>query len=76
MTNCQVASQNMNFSRKKPIVEILALLQNIASLLCRYAIKTIKMLPEKPDAILLDDIFLQISRLGAIHPVFQTSADP
>ena len=50
----------------------------------RYATETIKMLPhivpmpfrEKPDAILLADIFQQIARLGAIHPVFQPSADP
>jgi len=43
---------------------------------CRYAIETIKMLPQKPDAILLANIFEQIARLGAIHPVFQPSADP
>ena len=43
---------------------------------CRYAIETIKMLPQKPDAILLADIFQHIARLGAIHPVFQPSADP
>ena len=41
---------------------------------CRYAIETIKMLPQKPDAILLADIFQQIARLGAIHSVFQPSA--
>jgi hypothetical protein len=29
------------------------------------------MLPKKPDAILIADIFLQIARLGAIHPVSQ-----
>jgi len=33
----------------------------------RYAVETIKMLPEKPDAILLADIFQQIARLGMIH---------
>jgi putative transposase len=43
---------------------------------CRYASETIKMLPEKPDTILLADIFQQIARLGAIHPVFQPSASP
>jgi putative transposase len=43
---------------------------------CRYAFETIKLLPEKPDAILLADIFQQIARLGAIHSVFQTSASP
>ena len=42
----------------------------------RYACETIKMLPQKPDAILLADIFQQIARLGAIHPVFQPSSSP
>ena len=36
----------------------------------RYATETIKMLPEKPDAILLAEIFQHIARLGAIHPAF------
>jgi len=39
----------------------------------RYASETIKMLPEKPDAILLAKIFQHIARLGAIHPVFLPS---
>ena len=42
----------------------------------RYASETIKMLPEKPDAILLADIFQQVARLGAIHPLLQPSASP
>jgi len=42
----------------------------------RYASETIKMLPEKPDAILLADIFQQIARLGAIHLAFQPFASP
>jgi putative transposase len=42
----------------------------------RYASETIKILPEKPDAILFTKIFQQIARLGAIHPVFQPSASP
>jgi hypothetical protein len=42
----------------------------------RYATETIKMLPQKPDAILLADIFQQIARLGAIHSAFQPSATP
>jgi putative transposase len=37
----------------------------------RYATEIIKMLPEKPDGILLAEIFQHIARLGAIHPVFQ-----
>jgi hypothetical protein len=43
---------------------------------CHYAFETIKMLPQKPDAILLADIFQQIARLGAIHSVSQPSATP
>lgn len=42
----------------------------------RYARETIKMLPQKPDAILVADIFQRIARLGAIHPSFQPSASP
>ena len=38
---------------------------------CRYASETIKLLPQKPDGILLAEIFEQISRLGMVHPVFQ-----
>ncbi len=38
---------------------------------CRYAIETIKLLPQKPEAILLAAIFEQIARLGMIHPVFE-----
>jgi putative transposase len=37
----------------------------------RYASETIKMLPKKPDAILLAEIFQHIARMGAIHPVSQ-----
>jgi len=39
----------------------------------RYAVETIKMLPEKPDAIILADIFEQIARLGMIHPALVPS---
>ena len=42
----------------------------------RYASETIKMLLEKPDDILLDDIFHQIARLGAIHPLLQPVDSP
>jgi hypothetical protein len=42
----------------------------------RYASETIKMLPEKPDAIFLANIFQQIARLGAIHPAFYLPASP
>jgi len=39
----------------------------------RYAIETIKLLPEKPEANLLADIFEQIARLGMIHPALEPS---
>jgi putative transposase len=39
----------------------------------RYALETIKMLPQKPDADLLSGIFEQIARLGMIHPAFEPS---
>lgn len=42
----------------------------------RYVSQIIKMLPQKPDAILLADIFEQIARLGAIHRALQPSASP
>jgi putative transposase len=42
----------------------------------RYARATIKMLPEKPDAILLANIFQHIAQLGAIHPILQAVASP
>jgi hypothetical protein len=41
---------------------------------CRYVSETIKMLPQKPDAILLADIFQQIARLGMVHPLFEPLA--
>jgi len=34
----------------------------------RYAVEIIKMLSQKPDAIILADIFEQIACLGMIHP--------
>ena len=39
----------------------------------RYAVETIKMLPQKPDAILLADIFEQIARWGMFHPALEPS---
>jgi hypothetical protein len=37
----------------------------------RFASETIKLLPQKPDGILLAEIFEQIARLGMVHPAFQ-----
>ena len=38
---------------------------------CRYVSETIKLLPQKPEGILVDKIFQQIARLGMVHPVFE-----
>jgi putative transposase len=38
---------------------------------CRYVAETIKLLPQKPDGILLAEIFEHIARLGMVHPVFE-----
>jgi putative transposase len=38
---------------------------------CRYASETIKLLPHKPEGILLAEIFEQIARFGMVHPVFE-----
>jgi putative transposase len=62
------------FQQQNPEYSILDLKSHYHG--CRYAVETIKMLPQKPDAILLADIFQQIARLGAIHPTFQPSAVP
>jgi len=37
----------------------------------RYVAETIKLLPRKPDGILLAEIFQQIARLGMVHPAFE-----
>ena len=38
---------------------------------CRYASEAIKLLPQKPDGILLAEIFEHIARLGMVHPFFE-----
>lgn len=38
---------------------------------CRYVSETIKLLPHKPDRILLTEIFQQIARLGMVHPLLE-----
>jgi putative transposase len=38
---------------------------------CRYVAETLKCLPQKPEPILLTEIFKQIARLGMIHPTRQ-----
>ena len=43
---------------------------------CRYVSETIKLLPQKPDGILLAKIFEQIARLGMVHPVFEPISTP
>lgn len=59
------------FRERNPEYSVLDLKSHYRGL--RYAHETIKMLPQKPDAILLADIFQQIARLGAVHPDFPPS---
>jgi DDE superfamily endonuclease len=62
------------FRQNQPDYSILDLKSHFRG--CRYASETIKMLPQKPDAILLAHIFEQIARLGAIHPLSHPSPAP
>lgn len=62
------------FRQKNPDFSILDLKSHYRGY--RYASEIIKMLPQKPDAILLVDIFQQIACLGAIHPTFLPSDSP
>ena len=57
------------FRKQNPVFSMLDLKSHYRG--CRYATEIIKMLPEKPDDILLAEIFQQIARLGAIHAVLQ-----
>jgi DDE family transposase len=41
---------------------------------CRYAAETIKLLPQKPEGILLAEIFEQLARLGMVHPLLEPVA--
>jgi putative transposase len=59
------------FQRNNPDFSILDLKAHYHGY--RYAVETIKMLPQKPDAIILADIFEQIARLGMIHPALEPS---
>jgi hypothetical protein len=63
-----------SFRQQNPEYSILDLKSHYRG--CRYATETIKMLPEKPDAILLAGIFQQLAQLGALHPLLQPSASP
>ena len=62
------------FRQHNPDYSVLDLKSNYRG--CRYASETIKLLPKKPDPILLAAIFQQIARLGAIHPIFHPVASP
>lgn len=42
----------------------------------RYVTETIKLLPRKPEGILLAEIFQQIARLGMVHPAFEPVSTP
>ena len=57
------------FRKHNPAFSILDLKSHYRG--CRYVSATIKFLPQKPDRILLAEIFEQIARLGMVHPVFE-----
>ena len=57
------------FRETNPLFSILDLKSHYRG--CRYVSETIKLLPQKPDGILLAEIFEQIARLGMVHPVFE-----
>jgi hypothetical protein len=62
------------FRQQNPDYSVLDLKSHFRGL--RYASETIKMLPKKPDNILLHQIFEQIARLGAIHTLSNPSPSP
>jgi len=57
------------FRETHPLFSILDLKSHYRG--CRYVSETIKLLPQKPDGILLAQIFEQIARLGMVHPTFE-----
>jgi putative transposase len=57
------------FRQHNPAFSILDLKSHYRG--CRYVSETIKLLPQKPDGILLAKIFEQIARLGMVHPAFE-----
>jgi putative transposase len=66
------ASLLQRFQRLNPEFSLLDLKAHYRG--CRYVAETLKLLPQKPDDILLADIFEQIARLGMIHPAFAPSS--
>ena len=62
------------FRDQNPDYSILDLKSNYRAR--RYVSEIINMLPEKPDSILLADIFQQIAQMGAIHPSLHPADSP
>jgi putative transposase len=60
------------YRKNNPVFSILDLKSHYRG--CRYVSETIKLLPRKPDGILLAEIFEQIARLGMVHPAFEPSS--
>jgi putative transposase len=58
------------FRKNNPVFSVLDLKAHYRGY--RYVSETIKLLPRKPDGILLAEIFQQIARLGMVHPAFKT----
>lgn len=58
-----------HFQESNPEFSILDLKSHYRG--CRYASEIIKLLPQKPEGILLAEIFEQMARLGMVHPTFE-----
>jgi len=63
------ASLLWRFQRRNPEFSVLDLKAHYRGR--RYVTETLKFLPQKPEPILLSDLFKRIARLGMIHPACQ-----
>jgi len=57
------------YRENNPVFSVLDLKSHYRG--CRYASEIIKLLPQRPDGILLAKVFEQIARLGMVHPTFE-----
>lgn len=71
MVNCSAVLLRQ-YRKSNPEFSILDLKSHYRG--CRYVSETIKLLPRKPDGILLAELFQQIARLGMVHPAFEPSS--
>jgi len=63
-----------HFRQLKPQAGVLDLKAHFHG--CKYVSETLKLLPDFPDPILLNQVFDAVSQLGSIHPVVPCSSPP